>query len=188
MTLMRLGVLGYPLISIYLWPSRADAAMVNGTIDDGFGDSVTNQQANYYPNQSSWYNKLSNVDKSKAFDTTYTCVAYIGLEPIGISMNFMGRPCRICLFGYSDRHSTGTAIYVFFILANFNNSLTHNTANFTLDNHEPVLFSKYVGMTQYNVLVFSHTNLSNTLHTLNITTAAGPREAIYINFDYAIYT
>ena len=38
----------------------------------------------------------------------------------------------------------------------------------------------------YDVLVFSLTNLSSTLHTLNISTT-GPTTS-YVNFDYAIYT
>ena len=40
MKLMRLGALGYALISIYLWPSKVVAAIVNATIDDQLGDSV----------------------------------------------------------------------------------------------------------------------------------------------------
>ena len=82
---------------------------------------------------------------------------------------------------------------MFFILANFayaepfKDRSTLNSANFTLDGNEPVLFSSEVSQYQNDVLVFSQTMLSNTLHTLNISTS-GPLGPIYVNFDFAIYT
>lgn len=82
---------------------------------------------------------------------------------------------------------------MFFILANFayaepfKDRSTLNSANFTLDGNEPVLFGSEVSGHHYNVLVFSQTMLSNTLHTLNISTS-GPLGPIYVNFDFAIYT
>ena len=82
---------------------------------------------------------------------------------------------------------------MFFILASFayagalEDILTLNSANFTLDSNEPVLFSSEVSGFHYDVLVFSQTMLSNTLHTLNISTS-GPLGPIYVDFDYAIYT
>ena len=81
---------------------------------------------------------------------------------------------------------------MFFILANFINISTLNSANFSVDRNAPVLFATTIPVLptltpQYDVLVFSQTNLSNTLHTLNITTS-GPVGPIYVNFDYAIYT
>ena len=54
MKLMRLGALGYALISIYLWPSKVVAAIINATIDDQLGDSVTHRLVNYYPSQNVW--------------------------------------------------------------------------------------------------------------------------------------
>ena len=103
MKLMRLGALGYALISIYLWPSKVVAAIVNATIDDQLGDSVTHRLVNYYPSQNVWddqtcgSNKCSIVpDKSQAFDNTYTAGTY---EPdkeasIGINMQFNGRSSK----------------------------------------------------------------------------------------------
>jgi hypothetical protein len=81
---------------------------------------------------------------------------------------------------------------VFFILANFINTSTLNSANFSVDGNAPVLFASIIPVLptltpQYRVMVFCQTNLSNTLHTLNITTS-GPVGDIYVNFDYAIYT
>jgi hypothetical protein len=195
MKLMCLGALGCALISIYLGPSKVAAAIVNASIDDLYGDNVTHQFVNYYPSQNVWDDQTCgsgkcNIvpDKSQAFDNTYNAGTYtIGVGPIGIVMQFNGKPYRICLFRYPDRRSTGTAIYVFFILGSFSTP-TINSANFTLDSNQPVLFSSNVSSgVQYDVLVFSQTNLSNTLHTLNISTS-GPVVPIYVNFDYAIYT
>ena len=83
MKLMRLGALGYALISIYLWPSKVVAAIVNATIDDQLGDSVTHRLVNYYPSQNVWddqtcgSNKCSIVpDKSQAFDNTYCTISF----------------------------------------------------------------------------------------------------------------
>ena len=93
---------------------------------------------------------------------------------------------------YPDRRSTGTAIYVFFILANYQEDsvTTLTSANFTVDKEAPVLFThastQSLTSFQYNALVFSQTNLSNTLHTLKIATTGSAN--VYINFDYAIYT
>lgn len=88
---------------------------------------------------------------------------------------------------------TGTVIYVFCILANShlsNGTVTLTSANFTVDGEAPVFFTSTPDLSaaefQYNALVLSQTNLSNTLHTLNITTT-GP-VTLYVNFDYAIYT
>ena len=81
MNLMRPGALGYALISICLWPSKVAAAIVNATIDDQVGDSVTHRPVNYYPNLAFWDDQMciSNcivLDKSHAFDNTYTAGTY----------------------------------------------------------------------------------------------------------------
>ena len=86
----------------------------------------------------------------------------------------------------------GTAIYVFFILPNTvaPGITTQTECNFTLDGqaagnffHSP---SSSLDMI-YNALVFSHTNLQNSDHVLNISTS-GVDHDVFINFDYAIYT
>ena len=81
MKLMRLGALGYALISIFLWPSKVAAAIVNRTIDDQRGDSVTGSQVIYYPadvwNDQTCGNKCSiTPNASQAFDGTYTAGTY----------------------------------------------------------------------------------------------------------------
>ena len=90
------------------------------------------------------------------------------------------------------QHPLGTAIYIFFILANNRGegvtSITN--VNFTIDGGAPTPFTHTPNLStttfQYDALVFSQTKLSNTLHTLNITIMVSMD--MYVNFDYAIYT
>ena len=115
MNLKRPGALGYALISICSWPSKVAAAIVNGTIDDQRGDSVTGSQVIYYP-ADVWHNQTCGnkcritPNVSQAFDGTYTAGTYFiphdpitaasqsfgslarGISPglIGINMEFTG--------------------------------------------------------------------------------------------------
>ena len=97
MTLMCLAALGYALISISLWPSKVAALIVNGTIDDQLGDSVTHRLADYYPTQNAWNNQTCvgcyiHPDTTEAFRNTYTAATYNpSTGPIGINIQFMGR-------------------------------------------------------------------------------------------------
>ena len=98
MKLMRLGALGYALISIFLWPSKVAAAIVNRTIDDQRGDSVTGSQVTYYPpdvwNDQTCGKKCTiGLDTSQAINGTYTAGTYDPAEQasIGINMEFTGR-------------------------------------------------------------------------------------------------
>ncbi|EDR06594.1 uncharacterized protein LACBIDRAFT_328857 [Laccaria bicolor S238N-H82] len=154
--------------------SLVAAGIRNATIDDQDGDSrVTNNHVTYYPRENAWddqtcgSNKCALVfDTSLAFDNTYTAGTWDpGNATMGINMQF-----------------NGTAIYVYFILAN----TIVNSANFTLDSDEPELYSYQPSATQYNATVFFRSNLPNTLHTLNISTTG--LTPLYVNFDYAIYT
>lgn len=90
----------------------------------------------------------------------------------------------------------GTAIYVFFILANnpgpqHQATSTTTAVNITLDDQPPQLFEHIPDVTrddiEYNQLGFSQTGLDNTNHTLVIS-VSGLTEQIWVNFDYAIYT
>ncbi|KAG5653530.1 hypothetical protein H0H81_012471 [Sphagnurus paluster] len=87
----------------------------------------------------------------------------------------------------------GTAIYVFFILANFQGEgvPTETFCNFTLDGRAAGSFSHKPTSSpdlEYNALVFSRTNLSNTNHQLVVSTSGIADRNIFLNFDYAIYT
>ena len=100
MKLMRPGALGYALISMCLWPPKVAAAIVNGTIDDQLGDSVTHRKVNYYPSQNVWDNQTCGshrcaivLDKSQAFANTYTAATHEPAEEasIEINMQFTGK-------------------------------------------------------------------------------------------------
>ena len=202
MKLVDLGALGYALVYFCMWPSKIAATrLVNRTIDDQHGDSVTGLQPIYFPSEGVWYTQTCDSPRcaiapspTRAFNQTYTAGIYRpAVGPMGISMQFNGRPRKICSFRYPDRHSTGTAIYVFFILVNFYKGdgipiLT--SANFTVDGDVPVPFTHVISdpsasSVEYRVLVFSKTGLTSTLHTLNISTTGSA--TAYVNFDYAIY-
>lgn len=86
----------------------------------------------------------------------------------------------------------GTAIYIFFILANIvqQGLPTETACNFTLDGqpaggftHVPTPTNEFL----YNSLVFSQRNLPNVDHQLSISTSDLDRR-VWVNFDYAIYT
>ncbi|KIY46564.1 hypothetical protein FISHEDRAFT_75486 [Fistulina hepatica ATCC 64428] len=108
-------------------------AASNRTIDDTEGDSVTGAVPSYSPS-GSWDNAdcvgcYIVPSKSEAFDGTWTAATYSpSLTDMSIKFSF-----------------TGTAIYIYFIIANQVEDATTETAcNFTLDGtlegsyeHEP---------------------------------------------------
>ena len=100
-------IVQYALVSICLWPSKVAAAIVNGTIDDQRGDSVTGSQSAvfYYP-AGVWnapdcgsFECTIVLNKSQAFANTYTAGTYDPAEQtsIGINMRFTGRIYRLIL-------------------------------------------------------------------------------------------
>ncbi|KAG6872611.1 hypothetical protein C0995_008356 [Termitomyces sp. Mi166 len=92
----------------------------------------------------------------------------------------------------TESRDPGTAVYVYFILANFvgDNIPTQTVCDFALDgsyvssfHHIPTSSTEF----NYGALVFSKDNLSNEQHTLNISTS-GLNELLWVCFDYATYT
>lgn len=99
---------------------------------------------------------------------------------------------------------TGTAIYVYFILANAvvvngtgaaNSSVAeiYTECSFFLDGAPAGGFvstpdAQSLGL-EYNALAFSVQGLDNTDHTLRIETAVGSTDRlVWMGFDYAVYT
>jgi hypothetical protein len=174
MKLAGLGALGYALVKICLWPSKIAATIVHQTIDDQRGDSVT------YPR---YYNQTCGSPRSAA-GTDRPAVG-----PMRISMQFNGGPRKFCFFRHPDRHTTGPAIYVHFILVNHEGDgiTTFTSTNFTVDSEVPfkrTISDPSPSLFNYNGLVFSNASLPSTLHTLNITTTCFA--SAYFNFKYAI--
>ncbi|THV03976.1 hypothetical protein K435DRAFT_835569 [Dendrothele bispora CBS 962.96] len=168
------------LVLLTLLP-RALGDAVNRTIDDSLGDSVTQQRPTYFPETVGvWKDQTCsdckiNPNKSLALDETWTAATYHPSDGnVSMSFNFHG-----------------TAVYIFFILANNISSATTKTeCNFTLDgavvgnyNHSPSSSPDL----NYKATVFSKTSLPNQDHTFQIG-AAGLEYEVFINFDYAIYT
>ncbi|KAF8998267.1 hypothetical protein BDQ17DRAFT_1411126 [Cyathus striatus] len=159
-------------------------SIVNRTIDDSLGDSDphTFTKPLYNPPSGVWDDETCQKcaikpDPSKAFKNTYTAATYNpGLQNVSISMGF-----------------EGTAIYVYFILANNQGDgiTTLTVANFTIDGqmvgtfrHDPDLTSTDI---LFNQLVFNKTDIPNGVHQLIISTS-DVDFSVFINFDYAIYT
>ncbi|KAE9396740.1 hypothetical protein BT96DRAFT_884472 [Gymnopus androsaceus JB14] len=159
---------------------------VNRSIDDTLGDSVTGQKPVFLPSTPGvWANNTQcggcglQPPTSSAFDGTYTAATYNpGLENISITFDF-----------------TGTALYIFFILANDPaNGITASTAaNFTIDGALSGTFSHSPNSSapdfQFNqsALAFSTTDLENGAHQMIISTS-GLSENVWVNFDFALYT
>jgi len=194
---------GALFLILFLWNlPLALAGIVNRTIDDRFGDSVTFQRVTYLPTTSTvWQDRscrkcLIQLDISRAFKGTYAAATYNPqLGPVSITMKFNGKiNWSPLLFPLSIHHSSsaGTAIYVFFILLNNAGAgVTSLTlANFTLDGTKPELFQHAPDLTRtnvdYNQLVYSKQDLINAEHTLVIS-ISGVKANVYINFDYVIY-
>ena len=84
----------YSLITIYLRPVAA--GVVNRTIDDQFGDSVTGILPVYSPAKGVWDNQTCvgcaiKADVTRAFMGTYSAATYNpGLTSMGITMQFSG--------------------------------------------------------------------------------------------------
>ncbi|KAF9037905.1 hypothetical protein BDP27DRAFT_1435522 [Rhodocollybia butyracea] len=173
------------LLVLFLHVTAVRLQAVNRSIDDTFGDSVTGQRPVFLPTSPGvWANQdctgcAIQPPTTKAFDGTYTASTYNSmLGSISIAFNF-----------------TGTAVYVFFILANIPASLATATtaANFTLDGalvgnftHAPDLSLPDFQFNE-NALAFSTSGLENATHQMVISTS-GLDEHIFVNFDYALYT
>ncbi|THV03989.1 hypothetical protein K435DRAFT_585998, partial [Dendrothele bispora CBS 962.96] len=151
----------------------------NRTIDDTLGDYVTRQRPTYFPETVGiWEDQTCagchvQPNRSLAFDGTWTAATY---KPS------VGNTLILAL---------GTAVYIFFILANNESSgtTTKTECNFTLDGAVVGNYSHSPSSSpdlNYSVPVFSKTSLPNQDHTFQIG-AAGLEYEVFINFDYAIY-
>ncbi|KAJ3550094.1 hypothetical protein NMY22_g632 [Coprinellus aureogranulatus] len=159
------------------------AAVVNRTIDDTFGDSETRRLPLYLPSIGEVWKGPEcvgcaiNPDTSKAFKNSYQAATYApDSGKISITLTF-----------------NGTAIWVFFILANNEGDgiTTVTDVNFAMDGEStPINFRHAPDLTTrdplFNQLVYSRTDMPFKTHALEI--FADANFNVYINFDYAIYT
>jgi len=107
MKLAHLGTLGYALINVYLWwPPKVAAVIVNRTIDDHLGDSVTGLRPTYLSTHNAWDNQngtcsgnncFISPNVTQAFRKTYTAGTYYpGMGSMRITMQFKGRHYKVC--------------------------------------------------------------------------------------------
>ncbi|KAF9265389.1 hypothetical protein L218DRAFT_170792 [Marasmius fiardii PR-910] len=163
----------------------ANAKTVNRTIDDFYGDEETGLFPTYYPLDGvTWHQNCKAedgcvilADESEAWNGTWHSATYrqAKMDNMGVTLQF-----------------NGTAIWVYFILANnLPKATTYTQCNFTLDG-EPMgqfIHKPDASKTEldYNAEVFSRTELEPKRHKLEIMTGNLTRE-VYMNFDYAKYT
>ncbi|KAG6880238.1 hypothetical protein C0992_003004 [Termitomyces sp. T32_za158] len=169
-----------PLALLFLFLPLFRAAVTNRTIDDTYGDLVTGEKPLYDPNP--WQGPdcggcAIKPPTENAFMHTYSAFTY--MEEVSPSMSVQ--------FSFQ-----GTAVYVYFILANsVNDGVTTETlCDFLLDgvnagtfHHIPNSSHAY----EFNALAFSKTNLPHNNHTLIISTS-GVNRHLFTSFDYANYT
>ena len=175
----------------------ASAILVNRTIDDQFGDPTTGTYPTYSP-ADGWQPGAGcsvcavRPDVFKAFDGTWRDTTYHpGDAPRTVTVTFSGtlyfvRTRSVLYWSYA-----GNAVYAFFItsplLAGWITTATY--LNFTLDNELSGSFNFVPDGSEtyiYNHSVFSKTNLSNSQHTLVMST--GGSQPGVLEFDYVIYT
>jgi len=171
----------FPFLLLVALFQNAAAVITNYTIDDTLGDAVTGVRPVYLPSTGAWDNVACPMcaiqpDPSFAFGRSWTAATYSPkISNMSIQLNFKG-----------------TAIYVFFILANYAGAgiTTETDCDFTLDGASRGKFVHIPSNSsdlQYNQLVFSATTLPNDNHMLLISTS-GLDHNVFVNFDYAVYT
>ncbi|KAL1951071.1 hypothetical protein VTO73DRAFT_220 [Trametes versicolor] len=188
------------LATLYIFlPAVAySAALVNRTVDDLYGDSITGLIPTYLPSSDVW----------KEGSTCTTCniyPAYLGHYPttsgggvaVDLSQVFNGT-WHAALFHPGQQspavivHFSGQAVYVFHTIANVvPKTLTVAHLEFTLDNaivgyydHTP---DPAAPQLLYQVPVYVNESLRDGNHTL-IVSAQNTSESSDMMFDYIIYT
>ncbi|KAM5539937.1 hypothetical protein V8D89_006440 [Ganoderma adspersum] len=178
-----LAMIALIILPSLLLPFPVSSALVNRTIDDESGDSVTGTKPVYGPDDSNYWKQGSTcsgchitplIDKTQPFDGTWHDGTYSpGGPDLTISFSF-----------------TGTAVYVYNIVPNtvdFTDTLANIT--FTLDGSHAGTYLHVPDPTTvflYRQVVYKNTNLANQEHTVEMRSSG--TNASLILFDYVIYT
>ncbi|KAI0673889.1 hypothetical protein C8Q78DRAFT_658566 [Trametes maxima] len=176
----------------FLLAAATSARLVNRTIDDKSGDSVSGalpvyspdgawadgsicSTCNIFPQGTSHMGPGIAVEPSKTFRSSWHDSTYHpGLGPSTITVKF-----------------TGEAVYVYNLIANnIAQTTTVTNLTFSLDDmlvgnffHQP---DENAHSLVYNVTVYANTSLSHSPHTLVIS-AGGATDSLVL-FDYIVYT
>jgi len=184
------------LLVVLIFIRNSSGNVVNLTIDDTFGDALTGARPVYSPGElwqgNTCINCAINPDPSFAFEHTWTSATYkpqSQVEAMSITFNFTGESTMLGPDRLTNSNLAGTAIYIFFILANVTGPVTlgGTECNFTLDGAGVGHFLSQPAELQYNESVFSMTGLTNEDHVFQISTS-GINHRVAVNFDYAVYT
>ncbi|KAI5115994.1 hypothetical protein M0805_009066 [Coniferiporia weirii] len=169
----------YLAISLLVYFGLSRGILVNRTVDDELGDSVTGALPTY---QGSWnygptcQDCLEHLDPSFVFQGTWHEATWDPGDPSERMVNIS---------------FTGSAVFVFIVLANiiFNDTHTITSLSFILDGetmgnffHSPALSTDY----EYNVPAYSNENLVNAPHYLTMETT-GDFPTLVL-FDYLVYS
>ncbi|KAI5117134.1 hypothetical protein M0805_008253 [Coniferiporia weirii] len=179
---MHLNAL-YLVVLLFVYLELSRGVLVNRTVDDQFGDSVTGVPPTYEgPSMDGW-TQGSTCGTCKAQPDPY--------------LAFQGT-WHDSTWGPGDRSENmvnvffnGSAVYVFIILANNVPNVTSLTSlSFSLDGevvgtfvHSPTSSETDY---EYNVAAYTNENLGNTLHKLTMQTT-GDVPILFL-FDYLIYS
>ena len=169
-------------VVLFLCCPGALSALVNRTIDDFSGDSVTGALPVYSPSDGwtsgntcvgcRFNSSIANV--SEAFDKTWHDATY-----------YPGQPDRVITLQF-----TGIAVYAFNLIVNqIQWTTTYTNISFTIDGQLMSVYSHELDSTtniDFQVPVFSHEGLSNDAHTLEIRATGTNASSVY--FDYVAYT
>ncbi|KAN0076719.1 hypothetical protein V8E55_010574 [Tylopilus felleus] len=169
---------------LVLFASFTLAALQNVTVDDAVLTGAVVPQ--YLPTASLWNSVVGNnctsctvkPDPSLAYDGTWHDTTYYPSNDYTPSFQFT---------------FTGSALYIFFIIANnLNNSyIAFTSVQFELDEvlvstytHTPSTSTDY----QYNVLVYANSSMTPGQHTMVVVPAVNTGNRVLVLFDYLIYT
>ena len=177
-----LAVIALIIFPSLLLPFPVSSALVNRTIDDENGDSITGTKPVYGPDDSYWHQGSTCsachitpfIDKTQPFEGTWHDGTYSPGGP-DITINFS---------------FTGTAVYIYNIVPNtldftdtfVNMTFTVDGAHASTYHHQPDPTTVFL----YRQVVYRSTNLANKEHAVEI--RASGLNASLILFDYAIYT
>lgn len=196
--------------------SKVYAVLVNRTIDDTNGDSVTGFPPSYIPSEDFW-NRQSGCSRcwshldtssvfdgtwhSSTFDATHTTAKAVNISFTGNSSSLNAALLHSVLIRtvLSWLEHAGSAFYAYFALANIPRSGFTSSTNLsiTLDGSYAAQFvhipdiSSSTEQWLYRVLVYASAVLSDEAHWVLIGSGldgdAGDQGSLLL-FDYAIYT
>ncbi|KAI5897510.1 uncharacterized protein SCHCODRAFT_02609508 [Schizophyllum commune H4-8] len=168
--------------------SCAHAAVRNVTVDDSGKDELTGNEITYYPTGA--WNDASDCDGCTAHPAETNLVggtwhdSTFNKQPG--SNDFPNEPL------YASFQFTGTAVYVFCVLARSSSSPTGNSdMTFWIDDNIAGTFAKIApgeAGYDYNMSVFSHDSLENGRHNLTIQNGHVDGVKSLILLDYIVYT